>query len=261
MFEYFLAEQRAGRTPNPDVLCNREIKFGVALRYARRLGGEWFATGHYARLVHGAAGTELLQGASIAAKDQTYFLHAVERADLRTLLMPLGETGRRARCAIAHAGRDCPSSTSRTARASVSSASGRSGISSRVSCAIEPGTDRNARRRTARARIAGLAFYTLGQREGLALGGRRGSLEEPWYVAVKDVTRNALVVVQGHDHPLLSSSELRRRRCTGWSMPATARFSCTVKVRYRQPDQAARARVCCADGTRAHRVSMCRSAP
>ena len=90
VFEHFLAEQRAGRTPNPDVLCNREVKFGAALPYARRLGGRWFATGHYARLVRGPAGVELHQ-ARDRGKDQTYFLHAVGRAELENVLMPLGE--------------------------------------------------------------------------------------------------------------------------------------------------------------------------
>ncbi len=91
MFEYFLREQRAGRTPNPDVLCNREIKFGVALNYVRRLGASRFATGHYARLVQGADGGVELHKALDAAKDQSYFLHAVAKEHLAETLMPLGE--------------------------------------------------------------------------------------------------------------------------------------------------------------------------
>src|ERR1700689_3043322 len=87
VFAYFLAEQRAGRTGNPDILCNREIKFGVARRYAQRLGADWFATGHYGRLVRGPAGVELHKAAD-ASKDQSYFLHALERAQLENTLMP-----------------------------------------------------------------------------------------------------------------------------------------------------------------------------
>jgi tRNA-specific 2-thiouridylase len=236
VFEYFLTEQRAGRTPNPDVLCNREIKFGVATRYAQRLGGDLFATGHYARLIQGPDGPQLLKARDVS-KDQTYFLHAVSRADFARVLMPLGdlqehdvrERARRAGLPVF----DKPDST---------------GI-----CFIgerpfrdflakflreEPGpivTPEGERLGTHR----GLAFYTLGQREGLQIGGRRGRDEAPWYVAIKDSARNALVVVQGHDHPLLSSSALVTEQIH-WLVPApTAALRCTVKVRYRQPDQAA----------------------
>src|SRR5689334_11778921 len=90
VFDYFLAEQRAGRTPNPDVLCNREIKFGVCLRYADRLGGQYFATGHYARIAQTPDGPELLKGLD-PGKDQSYFLHAVDRSHLARVLMPVGE--------------------------------------------------------------------------------------------------------------------------------------------------------------------------
>src|SRR5581483_9215459 len=90
VFEHFLQEQRAGRTPNPDVLCNREIKFGIALEYVRRLGGVRFATGHYARLVHGRRGLELRKACDLS-KDQSYFLHAVDMSQLAQALMPLGE--------------------------------------------------------------------------------------------------------------------------------------------------------------------------
>jgi tRNA-specific 2-thiouridylase len=236
VFEYFLREQRAGRTPNPDVLCNREIKFGVALRYAERLGGQYFATGHYARLVHTADGPELRKAAD-RSKDQTYFLHAVPREQLARVLMPLGDLEKSAVRERARAaglpGFDKPDST------------GICFIGERPFREFlarflrhEPGpieTPEGERVGT----HCGLAFYTLGQREGLQIGGRRGRQEAPWYVAAKDSARNRLVVVQGHDHPLLSSTSLTTGAMHWLIERRTAPFRCTVKVRYRQPDQPA----------------------
>ena len=236
VFEYFLSEQRAGRTPNPDVLCNREIKFGVALRYALRLGGDLFATGHYARLVQGPDGPQLLK-ARDASKDQTYFLHAVNRADFERVLMPLGdlqkhEVRERAR----RAGLPVFDKPDSTGICFIGERPFRDFLAKFLR--EEPGpivTPEGERLGTHR----GLAFYTLGQREGLQIGGRRGRDEAPWYVAIKDSTRNALVVVQGHDHPLLSSGALVTEQIH-WLVPAPATaLRCTVKVRYRQPDQAA----------------------
>jgi tRNA-uridine 2-sulfurtransferase len=236
VFEYFLAEQRAGRTPNPDVLCNREIKFGVALRYAERLGGDLFATGHYARLVQGPDGAELLK-ARDTSKDQTYFLHAVTRTDFARVLMPLGdllkhdvrERARRAGLPVF----DKPDSTGicfigeRPFREFLAKF-----LREESGPIVTPEGEALGTHR-------GLAFYTLGQREGLHIGGRRGRDEAPWYVAIKDRARNALVVVQGHDHPLLSSHTLITEPLHWLKLPPTEAFRCTVKVRYRQPDQAA----------------------
>jgi tRNA-uridine 2-sulfurtransferase len=236
VFQYFLSEQRAGRTPNPDVLCNREIKFGVALRYVYRLGASYFATGHYARLIQGSQGIELHK-ARDSAKDQSYFLHVVGTEYLSRTLMPLGEIeksvvrerARRAGLPVF----DKPDST---------------GI-----CFIGERPFREFLERFLEQRPGpiespegevlgthqGLAFYTLGQREGLHIGGRRGRLDQPWYLAAKDAERNALIVVQGHDHPLLRSSSLTTGPMHWLVTPRTALFRCTVKVRYRQVDQAA----------------------
>jgi tRNA-specific 2-thiouridylase len=237
VFAHFLDEQRAGRTGNPDILCNREIKFGTALAYARRLGAAWFATGHYARLVRGAAGVELHK-ARDRSKDQSYFLHAVVRAQLERTLMPLGEIEKGAvRERARRAGLpvfDKPDST---------------GI-----CFIgeRPFRDFLARflpdtpgaietpDRVPLGSHRGLAFYTLGQREGLSIGGRRGYAQAPWFVAAKDARRNVLVVVQERDHPLLSSRELGTGAMHWLTEPASAVFRSQVKVRYRQADQAAR---------------------
>jgi len=236
VFKHFLDEQRAGRTPNPDVLCNREIKFGVALKYVRRLGAEWFATGHYARLLRGREGIELRK-ARDASKDQSYFLHAVDQEHLASTLMPLGELEK---CAVRERARraglpvfDKPDST---------------GICFIGERPFREFLGRFLEHRPGPIESAdgevlgtheGLAFYTLGQREGLHIGGRRGRPEEPWYLALKDGARNALIVVQGHDHPLLSSSALTTGRVHWLTGARAAPFRCTVKVRYRQSDQPA----------------------
>jgi len=236
VFEYFLREQRAGRTPNPDVLCNREIKFGVALRYATRLGGEWFATGHYARLIHGPAGPELLK-ARDGSKDQSYFLHAVDRADLARVLMPLGEIEKHSVRELARrAGLPVFDKPDSTGICFIGERPFREFLARYLR--DDPGpieSPEGERLGTHR----GLAFYTLGQREGLLIGGKRGRDEAPWYVAVKDSARNTLVVVQGHDHPLMTSRALTTGPLHWLDGPPDSPFRCTVKVRYRQPDQPA----------------------
>ncbi|MBX5462188.1 MAG: tRNA 2-thiouridine(34) synthase MnmA [Steroidobacteraceae bacterium] len=236
VFQHFLREQRAGRTPNPDVLCNREIKFGVALRYAERLGGEFFATGHYARVVHTPQGPELLK-AMDRAKDQSYFLHAVHREQLARVLMPVGSMEKQAvRERARSAGLPVFDKPDSTGICFIGERPFRDFLARFLR--DEPGpieTPEGERVGTHR----GLAFYTLGQREGLQIGGRRGRQEAPWYVAIKDSARNTLVVVQGHDHPLLTSAALTTASMHWLISPPALPFRCTVKVRYRQPDQAA----------------------
>ena len=236
VFDYFLAEHRAGRTPNPDVLCNREVKFGVALQYARRLGARRFATGHYARLRQGPEGVQLLKAAD-TVKDQTYFLHAVQPADLERALMPLGEyTKAQVRDRARAAGLpvfDKPDSTGicfigeRPFREFL-----RQYIEETPGPIESPQGDRLGTH-------CGLAFYTLGQRGGLGLGGRRDSEATPWYVAAKDRSRNVLIVVQGHDHPLLCARELTCGNLHWLAAPPTGPRRCTVRVRHRHTDQPA----------------------
>ncbi len=235
VFAHFLAELAAGRTPNPDVLCNREVKFGVGLAYARRLGAERFATGHYARIGDGG---RLLRGVD-RAKDQSYFLHALTAAQLADCEFPVGGFTKAEVRAIARE-RGLPVADKRDS----------TGI-----CFIgeRPFGDFVGRWLPGRpgpiethdgaviGRHKGLERYTLGQRSGLGIGGRAGAGDAPWFVAAKDLERNALVVVQGADHAAL--------RCTGvfasglhWvsgQAPSDA-FSCTAKLRYRQPDVACR---------------------
>ena len=236
VFQYFLAEHRAGRTPNPDVLCNREIKFGVALRYARRLGATRFATGHYARIVAGPAGAELHK-ARDAAKDQSYFLHAVAIEQLGATLMPIGEIEKGAvRERARQAGLPVFDKPDSTGICFVGERPFREFLGRFL--ADRPGPIESADGERLGVH-RGLPFYTLGQREGLKIGGRPGRAELPWFVARKDPARNALIVVQGHDHPLLCSAALTTGPMHWLSAARGAPFPCSVKVRYRQADQPA----------------------
>jgi tRNA-specific 2-thiouridylase len=236
VFQHFLAEHRAGRTPNPDVLCNREIKFGVALRYARRLGAERFATGHYARILRGPAGAELHK-ARDAAKDQSYFLHAIAMSELAGILMPIGELEKGAvRERARQAGLPVFDKPDSTGICFIGERPFRDFLGRFLATAPGPIESAEGERLGVHR---GLAFYTLGQREGLEIGGRAGRAQLPWFVARKDAARNALIVVQGHDHPLLLSAALTTGRMHWLGEPREAPFRCTVKVRYRQTDQPA----------------------
>jgi tRNA-specific 2-thiouridylase len=235
VFAHFLDEFSAGRTPNPDVLCNREIKFGVCFDYARRLGAERFATGHYARIGRRDDGTAALLRASDRAKDQSYFLHAVGRPRLERTLFPLGELHKPEVREIARE-RGLPVFDKRDS-------TGICFIGERPFARFlagylpaQPGRIESPKGEVL-GEHRGLMFYTLGQRAGLGLGGRRGAAEAPWYVAAKDLAHNVLVAVQGHDHPLLMSKALACESATwiaGW--PPATDFSCTAQVRYRQRD-------------------------
>ncbi len=238
VFAHFLHEHNAGRTPNPDVLCNREIKFGVALAWARRLGASHFATGHYARLEAAADGPALCK-ARDCSKDQSYFLHAVARQELAATLMPLGELHKTAvRERARRAGLPVFDKPDSTGICFIGERPFREFLARYV--AKNPGPIESADGEHL-GMHDGLAFYTLGQRAGLHIGGRCGRAQAPWYVAAKDGARNTLIVVQGHDHPLLASEALT----TGpmhWLTPAPRAhsFQCTAKVRYRQADQPCR---------------------
>ncbi len=202
VFQLFLREYAAGRTPNPDVLCNREIKFGVCLDYMHRLGASWIATGHYARLRRMPLGTQLLKAAD-TAKDQSYFLHGVAAEALGKTLFPIGELRKAEVRKLAHAAGlpvyDKPDSTG---ICFIGERPFQEFLSRYLR--TEPGPIENDRGAVL-GEHRGLALYTLGQRSGLGLGGRAGTAAAPWYVADKDTERNALIVVQDQDHPLLMS--------------------------------------------------------
>jgi len=232
VFELFLREYAAGRTPNPDVLCNREIKFGICLEYMHRLGASWIATGHYARLEHSSAGTRLLK-ATDAAKDQSYFLHAVDESALRKTLFPIGELRKAEVRQLAHAAGlpvyDKPDSTG---ICFIGERPFQEFLSRHLR--TEPGPIENDRGEVL-GEHRGLALYTLGQRSGIGIGGRAGTAAAPWYVADKDVARNALIVVQDQDHPLLLSDAFDVEAMHGFDSGA-APLDCAVKTRYRQND-------------------------
>ncbi len=236
VFASFLREYRAGRTPNPDVLCNREIKFGVCLAHARRLGAARFATGHYAQLRH-AQGIELHKGAD-PARDQSYFLHSIEPEALASIEFPVGGLLKDQVRALARAAGlpvyDKPDSTG---ICFIGERPFREFLARYIADAPGPivtaeGEDLGTHQ--------GLAFHTLGQRGGLAIGGRAGRAPAAWYVARKDQARNALVVVQGHDHPLLLARALRTAPVHWLATPPAAPFRAHAKLRYRQADQAVR---------------------
>jgi tRNA-specific 2-thiouridylase len=236
VFAHFLREHSAGRTPNPDVLCNREIKFGVALEWAQRLGATRFATGHYARLATAADGVALLKARDVS-KDQSYFLHAVPRAQLARTLMPLGELEKSAvRERARRAGLPVFDKPDSTGICFIGERPFREFLARFL--ARTPGPIESADGEILGTHD-GLAFYTLGQREGLHIGGRAGRMEQPWYVAAKDSMRNALIVVQGHEHPRLTAAALTTGPWHWLTTPRPEPLRCAVKVRYRQADQAA----------------------
>jgi tRNA-uridine 2-sulfurtransferase len=236
VFAHFLAEYRAGRTPNPDVLCNREIKFGLCMDYAMRLGAQLFATGHYARCVALQDGPALYQGRD-QAKDQSYFLHAVARERFARVLFPLGELLKpqvrelaRGRGLAVH---DKPDSTG---ICFIGERPFAQFLGRYLPAAPGPIESLDGR---ALGRHRGLAFYTLGQRAGLAIGGARGCAHEPWYVAYKDRERNALIVVQRHEQHRLEAGAVATAPLNWLCDRHSGNFDAAVKLRYRQPEQPA----------------------
>jgi tRNA-uridine 2-sulfurtransferase len=240
VFADFLAEHRKGRTPNPDVLCNREIKFGVMRRYAQRLGATRIATGHYARLAVGDGAAELHK-ARDAAKDQSYFLHAVAAGDFANVSFPLGDlTKSEVRDLARRAGLPVAEKKDSTGICFIGERPFADFLGEYLP--DSPGVIRDDQGRE-RGRHRGLAYYTLGQRHGLHIGGAADARSAAWYVAAKDADRNELLVVQGTDHPLLFAHGLEASlpRWIGSPPPEWARgdpWRCQAKIRYRQPDQA-----------------------
>jgi tRNA-specific 2-thiouridylase len=236
VFSYFLAEYRAGRTPNPDVLCNREIKFKAFLDYATALGASYIATGHYARGQRDAAGCHLLEAAD-RDKDQTYFLFMLGQRALCRSLFPLGELHKGEVRGIARrAGFPNHAKKDSTGICFIGERRFRDFLAQYLPAS--PGAIETPDGRVI-GRHQGLMYYTLGQRQGLGVGGVAGTDERPWFVLRKDLVRNVLVVGQGHDHPLLFSAELQAEQLH-WTLgvaPAE-RFSCLARCRHRQPQQA-----------------------
>jgi tRNA-uridine 2-sulfurtransferase len=235
VFQLFLREYAAGRTPNPDVLCNREIKFGVCLDYMHRLGASWIATGHYARLQHTSLETRLLK-ATDTAKDQSYFLHGVAASALAKTLFPIGELRKTEVRRLAHeAGLPVYDKPDSTGICFIGERPFQEFLSRYLH--VQPGPIETDTGLTL-GEHRGLALYTLGQRSGLRIGGRAGTAAAPWYVADKDPERNALIVVQDQDHPLLLSDafDVEQMHWLNSGDVADPSIECAVKTRYRQSD-------------------------
>ncbi|HET9822873.1 MAG TPA: tRNA 2-thiouridine(34) synthase MnmA [Burkholderiaceae bacterium] len=240
VFAEFLREYQAGRTPNPDVLCNAEIKFKAFLDHAMRLGADKIATGHYARVREREGKFELLKGLD-PAKDQSYFLHRLTQAQLARTLFPVGELKKtEVRRIAAEIGLPNAKKKDSTGICFIGERPFREFLNRYLGHAPGPIEDERGRRLGAHV---GLSFYTLGQRQGLGIGGVKGGggargEHAPWFVARKDLARNALVVVQGHDHPALQYAALQADDLS-WvagCAPAPGRYA--AKTRYRQADAA-----------------------
>jgi tRNA-specific 2-thiouridylase len=238
VFEEFLSEYRAGRTPNPDILCNREIKFKTFLEHAEELGAERIATGHYVRSDCKDGKHRLLRGVD-HNKDQSYFLYAVGHQQLAKTLFPVGQLEKpRVRELASEAGFDNFNKKDSTGICFIGERNFTRFLSEYLPA--QPGEIQTTEGQVI-GRHQGLMFHTLGQRQGLGIGGVKGYPEAPWYVLHKDLDNNILYIGQGHEHPWMLSTLLEASQLAWVSgvAPATG-SSVTAKVRFRQQDQAAR---------------------
>jgi tRNA-specific 2-thiouridylase len=246
VFAHFLAEHRAARTPNPDVLCNSEIKFRAFLDHALARGAACMATGHYARLSRGGSRWRLLVAAD-AGKDQTYFLHRLGQAQLARCLFPLGDLHKAEVRRIARAA-GLPNHDRKDSTGICFIGERRFREFLMRYLPARPGPIETPEG-TRLGRHCGLAFYTVGQRQGLGIGGRAGGTGAPWFVAAKDRERNALVAVQGHDHPMLMAGALEAGEMS-WVAglpPDSPSAGLRARIRHGQPPQECRG-VALADG-------------
>lgn len=236
VFEHFLSEYANGRTPNPDILCNKEIKFKAFLNHALSLGAEYIATGHYAKVVHHDNIGQLYKSKD-REKDQTYFLHAVAKEALAKTLFPIGDYLKSEVRAFAqqlnlknHAKKDS------TGICFIGERRFKTFLNEFL--LAQPG-DIHDTQDNPLGRHDGLMFYTLGQRQGLGIGGKRTGHQEPWYVVDKDLPNNRLIVAQGSQHPRLYAQGLI---CSTihWMLPMAPELplTCYAKTRYRQTEQA-----------------------
>ena len=236
VFAYFLEEYKRGRTPNPDVMCNREIKFGEFLQKALDLGADYVATGHYARVVNDADGYKLLRGID-RNKDQTYFLNALSQEQLSKAMFPIGHLPKpEVRRIAEEAGLYTAKKKDSTGVCFIGERNFREFLSQYLPA--KSGDMIDIVTGEVKGRHDGLMYYTLGQRQGLGIGGSGNG--EPWFVAEKDLEHNILYVVQGDKHPSLYSTELTASSINwiaGQDKLPQEPFKCSAKFRYRQPDQ------------------------
>lgn len=235
VFELFLKEYQAGRTPNPDILCNREIKFKALLDYALQLGADYIATGHYVRLRQQNNKNELLTAVD-SEKDQSYFLYALNQSQLMKSMFPLGELTKSQVREIAHkAGFITHDKKDSTGICFIGERKFKTFLQNYLG--TKPGNIESVDGKII-AKHDGLMYYTIGQRQGLGIGGNKGHLEAPWYVVDKDINRNVLIVAQGHDHPRLYANQLICSQLN-WiqgEIPDLKK-EYTAKIRYRQAAQ------------------------
>jgi len=235
VFEHFLAEYRAGRTPNPDVLCNREIKFKAFLDHAHRRGAAAIATGHYVRRGRDEAGAWSLLRGRDANKDQSYFLHQLDQAQIGASLFPIGELEKPlVRKLAREAGFHVHAKKDSTGICFIGERKFTAFLADYLPARPGDIVASDGRRL---GRHTGLMFHTYGQRQGLGIGGTVGGDGSPWYVLAKDLASNRLIVGQGHDHPALLRRTLEAADAH-WvaGAPPCADFRCTARVRYRQQD-------------------------
>lgn len=234
VFEYFLEEYKAGRTPNPDIMCNKEIKFKAFLDYAQLLGADYIATGHYVRRGQAHGKATLLRGLD-RNKDQSYFLYAVSHEKIAKTLFPVGEIEKPEVRKIAE--------EQGLVTAKKKDSTGICFIGERKFTDFlqqylpaQPGNIETPEGEVV-GKHNGLMYHTLGQRKGLGIGGRQDASEDPWFTLDKDLERNVLIVGQGHEHPLLMSHGLVADKLDWVADKAPSdEFRCTAKTRYRQED-------------------------
>lgn len=236
VFSYFLDEYKSGRTPNPDVMCNREIKFGEFLNKALDLGADYVATGHYARLIQEDGKYTLLRGVD-NNKDQTYFLNALSQEQLSRAMFPIGHLPKpEVRRLAEQAGLYTAKKKDSTGVCFIGERNFKEFLSGYLPA--KSGDMVDIESGEVKGRHDGLMYYTLGQRQGLGIGGSGNG--QPWFVADKDLEKNILYVVQGDQHPSLYSTGLIATDVNwiaGSDQTPKVPFHCTAKFRYRQPDQ------------------------
>jgi tRNA-specific 2-thiouridylase len=235
VFQYFLDEYHAGRTPNPDILCNKEIKFKAFLDYALAQGADYMATGHYVRKKTDDDGAHLIK-AKDREKDQSYFLYAINRKALEKSLFPIGDYTKDVVRKIAEEqGLITHNKKDSTGICFIGERKFKEFLSEYL--LYQPGEIQSPQGEIL-GKHDGLMFYTLGQRQGLNIGGKKNHDEAPWYVVGKDIPNNILIVAQGNNHPMLFSQGLICSQLHWFSDDKPeASFACTAKVRYRQIDQ------------------------
>ena len=235
VFKYFLEEYRLGRTPNPDVLCNREIKFGPFLEHAKRLGADYIATGHYCDIEHSEDGYHYLLKAVDGNKDQTYFLNQLNQDQLKDVLFPLGKMDKGEVRRIAHE-YDLITAEKKdsTGICFIGERDFRKFLKEYIPAKPGKIVDEDG---NVVGEHEGVMYYTLGQRRGLNIGGKSGGNGERWFVLSKDIEKNLLIVSQGDGDKLFSDGLVSNK--VNWipKVPTEKNFDCFAKFRYRQPDQ------------------------